>query len=666
MDTIINALSNNGFAVADYLVFIIYIIILVGMGIFLSRGKKGEEKSSSDYFLAGNTLTWWAVGASLIAANISAEQFIGMSGSAYKSGIAMAAYELMAAATLIVVAKFLLPLMIEKKVFTIPQFLRERYNWGVGLAFSIFWLFLYVFINLTSVSWLGALAIKQILGLPAVMGSFLGMPVDMTLMWIIFILFLIAGIYSIYGGLASVAWTDVMQVTFLVGGGLITAYAALNVIGTSLGIEGGAVGAFHEIFNHLSTIPGDHHFNLVVERNTDIYPDINGIIDSTGAIVANQPGSDPYFDIPGIVVIVGALWLTNLGYWGFNQYIIQKGLAAKSLDEAKRGMIFAAFLKILIPFIVCIPGVCAFYIMNGEYNGTPVHELLTNLTGSIDRSDDAYPFLIRNFTPVVVKGLSFAALAAAVISSLASMFNSTSTIFTMDIYKQFINKNASEKKLVNVGRVTSICALIIALLAVYPIMGGADQAFQIIQEYSGFVYPGIVVIFGLGLLWKRASAIAAVVTAIGTFVFSILFKFMMPEVPFLLRMGYVFICLVIIFFGLSYMSKDTKKAPEIPERTRRVLFKWAHYSLGLSTAALVLGFMSFLYNDMRDLGFEAFLFMGAFLFCIYKFLVSNALDEVEDVRSIGVETKIFKTDRIFNLGAAGVIIILCILYKLLW
>ena len=666
MDKIIEALSNNGFATADYLVFAIYIVILVGMGMFLSRSKKGEEKSSTDYFLAGNTLTWWAVGASLIAANISAEQFIGMSGSAFKSGIAMAAYELMAAATLIVVGKFLLPLMIEKKVFTIPQFLRERYNWGVGLAFSIFWLFLYVFINLTSVSWLGALAIKQILGLPSIMGSFLGMPVDMTLMWIILILFLIAGIYSIYGGLASVAWTDVMQVTFLVGGGLITAYAALDVIGSSLGIEGGAVGAFQEIFTHLGSIPGDHHFNLVVERNADIYPDINGIIDETGAVAAGQPGSDPYFDIPGIVVIVGALWLTNLGYWGFNQYIIQKGLAAKSLDEAKKGMIFAAFLKILIPFIVCIPGVCAFYIMNGEYNGTPVHELLTNLTGSIDRSDDAYPFLIRNFTPVVIKGLSFAALAAAVISSLASMFNSTSTIFTMDIYKQFINKTASEKKLVTIGRMTSVCALIIALIAVYPIMGGADQAFQIIQEYSGFVYPGIVVIFGLGLLWKRASAIAAVVTAVGTFVFSILFKFMMPDVPFLLRMGYVFICLVIMFFGLSYMSKDTKKAPEVPEKTRRVLFKWAHYSLGLSTAALVLGFMSFIYKDMRDLGFEAFLFMGAFLYCIYKFLISNALDEVEDVRSIGVETKIFKTDRVFNLGAAGVIIILCILYKLLW
>ncbi|MBP1540651.1 MAG: sodium/solute symporter [Prevotella sp.] len=666
MDTIINALSNNGFAFADYLVFIIYIIILVGMGIFLSRGKKGEEKSSSDYFLAGNTLTWWAVGASLIAANISAEQFIGMSGSAYKSGIAMAAYELMAAATLIVVAKFLLPVMIEKKIFTIPQFLRERYNWGVGLAFSIFWLFLYVFINLTSVSWLGALAIKQILGLPAVAGSFLGMPVDMTLLWIILVLFLIAGIYSIYGGLASVAWTDVMQVTFLVGGGLITAYAALSVIGSSLGIDGGAIGAFQEIFSHLGSIDGDRHFNLVVERNADIYPDIDGILNSTGQAIASQPGSDPYFDIPGIVVIVGALWLTNLGYWGFNQYIIQKGLAAKSLAEAKKGMIFAAFLKILIPFIVCIPGVCAFYIMNGTYDGVPVHELLTNLTGSIERSDDAYPFLIRNFTPVVVKGLSFAALTAAVISSLASMFNSTSTIFTMDIYKQFINKTASEKKLVNVGRLTSVCALILALIAVYPIMGGADQAFQIIQEYSGFVYPGVVVIFGLGLLWKRASGVAAVATAIGTFVFSILFKFMLPEVPFLLRMGYVFICLVVMFFGLSFASKKTVPTQQQDINAIRAQLKWSDRMLYATVISLLIGIWGMTRQDLRDYGFEALLFTAAMFFSLSIYLRSNAKDKVQDPKAVEIDLKLFRTDSSFKIGAYGVIFILTVLYIMLW
>ena len=651
MDKILQALSNNGFATIDYLVFIAYIIILVSLGIFLSRGKKGEEKSSTDYFLAGNTLTWWAVGASLIAANISAEQFIGMSGSAFNSGIAMAAYELMAAATLIIVGKFLLPLMIEKKVFTIPQFLRDRYNEGVGLSFSIFWLFLYVFINLTSVAWLGALAIQQILGLPTDMYMNLGgMQVDVVRMTIILILFLIAGLYSIYGGLASVAWTDVMQVTFLVGGGLITAYAALSVIGSELNIDGGAFGAFSEIYSHLASIPGDKHFHLVVTRNMEMYENIY---------------DDPYFDIPGIVVVVGALWLTNLGYWGFNQYIIQKGLAAKSLDEAKKGMIFAAFLKILIPFIVCIPGVCAFYIMNGTYNGQPVFDQLT-LFGSIERSDDAYPYLIRNFTPVFVKGLSFAALAAAVISSLASMFNSTSTIFTMDIYKHYIDRKASEKKLVNVGRITSLCALLMALIAVYPIMGGADQAFQVIQEYSGFVYPGIVVIFGLGLLWKRASGAAAVVAAIGTFAFSIFFKFALPDVPFLLRMGYVFICLVILFFGISLSSKNTKPAEELPEKTKRTLFKWSHVALGAAITCVVLGCLTFYIKECQLLGFEAFFFLAAMMFSIYLYLYNNAKDTVEDVKSIGVDVAIFKTNTAFNLGAAGVVIILVILYGILW
>lgn len=651
MQSILDGLKNNGFATVDYLVFFVYLAVLIFLGVFLSRSKDGKEKDSKDYFLAGNTLSWWAVGASLIAANISAEQFIGMSGTAFKSGIAIAAYELMAAATLLVVAKFLLPTMIKKNIFTIPQFLRERYNSGTGLAFSIFWLFLYVFINLTSVAWLGALAIKQILGLPTIDGMFLGMEVDMTLMGIILILFLVAGIYSIYGGLASVAWTDVMQVTFLVGGGLITAYAALSVIATQLNLEGGALAALGEVFNGLKSIEGDTHFNLVVQRNAELYPVING--------TASQ-ASDPYFDIPGIAVIVGALWLTNLGYWGFNQYIIQKGLAAKSLAEAQKGMVFAAFLKILIPFIVCIPGVCAFYIMKEQ------PEMFATLAGGIERSDDAYPFLIRNFTPVFVKGLSFAALAAAVISSLASMFNSTSTIFTMDIYKQFFNKNASEKTLVNVGRLTAIVALVLALIAVYPIMGGADQAFQIIQEYSGFVYPGVVVIFGLGLLWKRASGAAAVVTAIGTFVFSILFKFLMPATPFLLRMGYVFVCLVVIFITMSLCSKKTVEAEEITEATIKSQLKWSKILFIAAAICLVLGIAGMCSEYFRSWGIEAIFFLTAMFAVLGIYLNSNAKDKVQDVKALSIDLTLFNTDKTFRIGSALVIIILAILYIALW
>ena len=639
-NSILEALSNNGFKPIDYVVFVAYLAILIFLGFFLSRSKDGKEKDSKDYFLAGNTLTWWAVGASLIAANISAEQFIGMSGTAFASGIAIAAYELMAAATLLVVGKFLLPVMIEKKIFTIPQFLRDRYNPGTGLAFSIFWLFLYVFINLTSVAWLGALAIKQILGLPKITGMFLGMEVDMTLLVIILVLYLIAGIYSIYGGLSSVAWTDVMQVTFLVGGSLITAYAALVVIAKDLGLEGGAFAALGEVYQKLKSIPGDSHFNLVVNQ-------------------AKTP--DAYFDIPGIAVIVGALWLTNLGYWGFNQYIIQKGLAAKSLSEAKKGMVFAAFLKILIPFIVCIPGVCAFYIMKEQ------PELFAKLAGSIERSDDAYPFLIRNFTPVFVKGLSFAALSAAVISSLASMFNSTSTIFTMDIYKQYFKKDASEKRLVNVGRITSVCALIIALIAVYPIMGGADQAFQIIQEYSGFVYPGVVVIFGLGLLWKRASGPAAVVTAIGTFAFSILFKVIMPHTPFMLRMGYVFLVLVAIFIPMSLLNKkNVVKADVLDQHTINAQMKWSSILFTIAAICLVFAVYGVIDPVLRAWGFEAMFFLAAILAVLGIYLRSNAKDKVQDAKAVGIDLELFHTDRTFNLGALGVIVILFILYYFLW
>ena len=357
--------------------------------------------------------------------------------------------------------------------------------------------------------------------------------------------------------------------------------------------------------------------------------------------------------------------MTNLGYWGFNQYIIQKGLAAKSLDEAKKGMIFAAFLKILIPFIVCIPGVCAFYIMNGD--GEALENLRQTLAGGIERSDDAYPFLIRNFTPTFIKGLSFAALSAAVISSLASMFNSTSTLFTMDIYKQFINKNASEKKLVNVGRMTSISALIIALIAVYPLMGGIDQAFQFIQEYSAFVYPGVVVIFGLGLLWKRASGAAAVVCAIGTFAFSILFKFTLPDVPFLVRSGYVFICLVILFVGISLKSSKAVAADELDEKTVKTQLFWSNILFAVAAVSVALFAASFFNDTLAVHGVAgAMVFFAAITATIGFYLRSNALDKVQDPKLVAIDLSIFETDKAFNIGAFGVIAIITFLYIVLW
>lgn len=653
MNSISQAISQSGFQTIDFVILVCYLILLVSLGLFLSRNKDGKEKSANDYFLAGNTLTWWAVGASLIAANISAEQFIGMSGTGFRDGIAIAAYEVMAAITLVVIGKFLLPVMLDRKIFTIPQFLRERYNDGVGLAFSILWLFLYVFVNLTSVSWLGALAIEQILGLQGIIVDIMGFQVSIRMI-IVLCLFLIAGIYSIYGGLASVAWTDVMQVTFLVGGGLITAYVALSSMGEILGTD--ALGALRQVYHDMTTGPNaqDVHFHLIIQQSHN---------------------AEAYSNVPGIAAVVGGVWLTNLGYWGFNQYIIQKGLAAKSIDEAQKGLVFAGFLKILIPFIVVLPGICAYYIMGNEDTFRTM-----NLAGDINVADDAYPWLIRNFTPTGIKGLSFAALTAAIISSLASMFNSTSTLFTMDIYKKYINKEAGDKQLVNVGRITSVCALLIALVAVKPLLGGLDQAFQYIQEYSGFIYPGIITVFGLGLLWKRASSRAAVWTAILTIPLGVLFKVFYPEVPFQFRAGNIFIILVIFFIYVSYYDKNYVKAEPVSKKDQMQMYWWAR---ALGVAGLFFIFLAGaqwlidtsnavnmpdenLADYLGDIGFQAFIFFGVLVGVNSVWLRSNARDGIKDPKALPIKLELFQTSRGYTYGAIGIAVITFLLYAILW
>ncbi|HZL11457.1 MAG TPA: sodium/sugar symporter [Prolixibacteraceae bacterium] len=628
------------------------------LGLFLSRNKGGKEKDSNDYFLAGNTLTWWAVGSSLIAANISAEQFIGMSGSGFRIGLSIAAYELMAAATLIVVAKFLLPVMIEKKIYTMPQFLTERYNKGVGLSFSIFWLFLYVFVNLTSVAWLGALAIKQILGIEVI--QMFGMSMPFLDVCIVF-LFLVAGIYSIYGGLASVAWTDVLQVVFLVGGGMITAYFALDAVAAGSGAWDG----FKIVYEYAKAIPGDTHFNLIVDKSKS---------------------PEAFKDLPGMAAIVGGVWLTNIGYWGFNQYITQKGLAAKNLDEAKKGLIFAAFLKILIPFVVVIPGITAYVLFTAQNLDPSVipglHTNFFELHGTISKADDAYPWLIRNFAPVGIRGLAFAALVAAIISSLASMFNSTATIFTMDIYKQYMNKKASEHQLVKVGRIVALASLIIAAIAVKPLLGGLDQAFQYIQEYSGFIYPGLVVVFGLGLLWKRASGNAAIWTSIMTIPMGVLFKFGLPEMPFQFRMGYVFIVLLIIFVAIALVDKDHLAAEKPSEEDKQKMLKWGRVFAAISIFLLIIatiqqvmyssgdqsateGLMGFIVY-LNHIGFEAFFFFAALLGSCALFLISNAKDTVKDKKALDIDLSLFKTNRGFSIGTFFICLILVVLYSIFW
>ena len=641
------ALSQSGLESIDYVILFTYLIMLVSLGVFLSFNR--ETKNTNDYFLAGNTLTWWAVGASLIAANISAEQLIGMAGTAYADGIAIAAYEIMAAITLLLLGKFLLPIMMEQRIFTMPQFLRKRYNSGVGLAFSILWLFLYIFINLTTVAWLGALAIEQIMGLQGLIIEMGFFHISARII-IIIALFAIAGLYSIHGGMTSVAWTDVMQVVFIIGGGLATAYYALGAVA---GDDGSISEGFQKLCNFAidREYAKDAHFHLIIQESHN---------------------ASAYDNVPGIAAIVGGLWLTNLCYWGFNQYITQKGLAAYSIHEAQKGFLFAGMLKILMPFIVLIPGICAFYIT--QYGDT-------NLQDAIKVSDEAYPWFIKNFMPTGIKGLAFVALAAAVISSLASMLNSTSTIFTIDIYRKYINPEASDKKLVIMGRTSAILALIIALVSAAPLLGELDQAFQYIQEYSAFLYPGIAIVFGLGLLWKRASGTAAIWITILTLPLGIIFKFIFPSVPFQFRAGYVFMILLILFVTISLNSKKVIPSQSILKTAQDLMKRWGYIMGGVAIASVVAATivscsMLLLPSDatpennilayLNDIGFQAFYFFGFLAGACALLCLSNARSPYQDPKALTINIALFSTTRGYTYGALSVCIVSLIIYIILW
>jgi SSS family solute:Na+ symporter len=512
------------FSVIDIAIFVIYLLVIISIGLWVSREKKGHEKNTEDYFLAGKSLPWWAIGASLIAANISAEQFIGMSGSGFAIGLAIASYEWMAALTLIIVAKYFMPIFIEKKLYTIPEFIEVRFNKNLKTILAVFWIALFIFVNLTSVLFLGAKAVDTIIGTGD--GS--------MIVYAIIGLGLIAVAYSLYGGLSAVAWTDVVQVIMLVLGGLIATLLALNYVTPDGGIING--------INHIYQVAGDK-FHMILDRT-----------------------HSEYFNLPGIAVLIGGMWVANLYYWGFNQYIIQRALAAKSIREAQRGLAFAAFLKLIIPLIVVIPGIVAF-VMYTQPEGTAmipgVQEAFTKVDGSINY-DKALPWLISVFVPTGLKGIVIAALVAAIVSSLASMLNSTSTIFTMDIYKVYINKNASEKKSVNIGRMTAAGALIIAgLLA--PLMGNIPQMFQYIQEYTGLVSPGILAVFLMGLFWKKSTSKAAILGVIASIPVALLLKIPAVDLPWMDQMFYTMIITMVIIAGVSMTtSKDVDDPKGIP------------------------------------------------------------------------------------------------------
>ena len=466
----------------DLTVVAIYAIVLLILAQWVSREKAGHEKNSSDYFLAGRNLPWWAIGASLIAANISAEQIIGMSGSAFVMGIAIGVYEWTAAIALVVVAKWLLPVFLKHEIYTMPQFLEQRFDHRVRNVMAMFWLGIYVFVNLTSILWLGALAVNTVTGL------------DISLSMLALAGFATA--YSIYGGLKAVALTDIIQVVLLILGGILIAIISLNEVSGGQGMVAG----FQVL---MEKVPG--HFDLIFTKE-----------------------SPHYMSLPGISVLVGGMWVMHLSYWGFNQYIIQRALAAKSPREAQKGLLFAAFLKVLMPIIIVLPGVAAVI-----------------LAPDLDSPDKAYPTVL-NLLPAGILGLVFAALIAAIVSSLASMMNSISTIFTMDLYRHFGSAKKSEKQLVTVGRSVSFTAMIIALIVAKPLLGNFTQAFQYIQEFTGFFTPGVCALFLLGFFWSKTTANGALATAIGSAVFSWAFYLWWPELPFIDRVGIVFLmCLAV-------------------------------------------------------------------------------------------------------------------------
>ncbi|MBD0725877.1 sodium transporter [Flavobacterium sp. L1I52] len=550
----------NSLQLADYMVFLVYFFIVAGYGYSVYIRKKTQSISAShDYFLAEGSLTWWAIGTSLIASNISSEQFIAMSGNGFKMGLAIATYEWMAALTLIIVAVFFIPVYLKNKIYTMPQFLSERYNENVAMIMAVFWLLLYVIVNLTSILYLGALAINGISG------------IDLTLCMYALAFF---AIVIALGGMKVIGYTDVVQVVFLIFGGLVTTYLALDKVAELNGQSGVVQG-----FNYMMNQSGDH-FHMIFKKDNPNFP-----------------------SLPGLTVLLGGMWIVNLNYWGCNQYITQRALGA-DLKTARSGILFAAFLKLLMPVIVVLPGIAAYVIYSKG-------GLQTEMLGpdGVMNPDRSYPVLL-NLLPVGLKGLSFAALTAAVVASLAGKVNSISTIFTLDIYKNKLNVDATEKKLVQVGKTTVLVSMLIAVI-IAPMLGiDKKGGFEFIQEYTGFVSPGIFAMFILGFFWKKTSSNAAMFATIGGFVLSVIFKFlpnimnleflsstgfatlveqedksMVYEIPFLDRMGFVFIICVLLMIVISLIDeKNGKKAKGLEIDTKMFIV-----SRGFAVGTLIIG-----------------------------------------------------------------------------
>lgn len=534
----------------DYIVFLIYFIAVAAYGYYVYHRKKSATADSKDFFLAEGSLTWWAIGASLIASNISAEHFIGMSGSGFALGLAISSYEWMAAATLILVAVFMIPVYLKNKIFTMPQFLSVRYDNKVSTIMAIFWLLVYVFVNLTSIIYLGALAISSISNL-----SFEACIIGLSLFSVIVTL----------GGMKVIGYTDVVQVTVLIIGGLITTYLALSLLADQFGFNG-------NIWKGLGILRKEapEHFHMIFKK-----------------------GDPYYYELPGMSVLIGGMLINNLAYWGCNQYIVQRTLGA-DLKTARKGILFAAFLKLLIPVIAVLPGITMFVLRK---NGLFQQEM-TDASGAV-KPDHAYPVLM-NLLPEGLKGVAFAALTAAIVASLAGKANSISTIFSLDIYKKFFNKDASEQKLVRTGRWAVIIAMLLAAI-VAPALKSLDQAYQFIQEYVGFFSPGVLAIFLLGMFWKRTTTAAALAGAVLTVPVSTILKFLpkwtngaFPDYPFLDRMTITFFVVTLVMVIMSLARRGGAAQVAAPIEVDKRLFKVTPGFLMASV--LICGILAALYT----------------------------------------------------------------------
>ncbi|GAB3280029.1 sodium/sugar symporter [Larkinella harenae] len=487
----------------DYLIFFVYFMIVASYGFWVYRNKGKQTSDSKDFFLAEGSLTWWAIGSSIIASNISAEQFIGMSGQAFQLGLAISVYELVGGLSLIIIAIYFLPIYIRNKIYTMPQFLELRYDKRLATIMAVFWLFLYILVNLTSIIYLGALSLEKMTGF-----DFMACAVFLT----------VFAIFITLGGMKVIGYTDVIQVVCLVVGGLATTYLALQLLSTKVGTGAG-------ILEGLSLIKqkADSHMHLMFS------PGEFQVHDGRGGYI------DAYQQLPGLMMfVIGGQWIVNFNYFGCNQYMTQRALGA-SLPTARNGVLFAAFLKILMPFIVVLPGLAAYVLFQENADQAIVNGISDN---GIVKPDNAYPVLL-NILPVGLKGLAFAALTAAIVASLAGKANSISTIYMLDIHKKFFNPNLNEKQTVRLGRVAIVVSFVIAL-AISPFLKNFGQGFEYIQEYTGFISPGILSIFLLGFFWKKATTQGALVAAVLSIPLSTLFKFQVPDMPFLNRMGVVF------------------------------------------------------------------------------------------------------------------------------